>query len=38
MTANSLPIHLVLDNIRMPDNLGALLRVAAAVGCKQVPT
>ena len=36
--ANSdpLPIHLILDNIRTPENLGALLRVAAGAGCKQV--
>lgn len=36
--SDQLPIHLVVDNIRMPDNLGALIRVAAAVGCKQVIT
>jgi len=33
---NSLPLTVVLDNVRSPDNMGALLRVAAAAGCKAV--
>lgn len=36
LSPDPLPIHLVVENIRMPDNLGSLLRVAAAVGCQQV--
>ena len=35
---NSLPITLILDNVRMPDNIGAISRVAAAIGCKKVIT
>jgi len=37
ITATSpLPITLVCDNIRGPDNLGAIIRVAAAVGVKKI--
>ena len=32
------PLTLVLDNVRGPDNMGAILRVAAAVGCRKVVT
>ena len=32
----SLPMTLILDRIRNPDNLGGILRVAAAAGCKRV--
>jgi tRNA G18 (ribose-2'-O)-methylase SpoU len=33
---DSIPITVILDNVRTPDNVGALIRVAAAVGCKQI--
>lgn len=35
---NNLPITVILDNVRSPDNVGALVRVAAAVGCKKLIT
>lgn len=31
-----LPLTLVCDNIRMPDNLGAIIRLAAAVGVRKI--
>eukprot|EP00095_Tigriopus_kingsejongensis_P002595 maker-scaffold1258_size52332-snap-gene-0.9 protein:Tk02595 transcript:maker-scaffold1258_size52332-snap-gene-0.9-mRNA-1 annotation:"unnamed protein product" len=31
-----LPITLLLDNIRNPDNLGTILRTASAINCRQV--
>ena len=34
--ANALRLSLVCDNIRTPDNLGAVMRVAAAAGARQV--
>ena len=35
-SSGRLPITLLLDNIRGPDNLGAILRVAAAIGVKKI--
>lgn len=35
---NALPLTIVLDDIRMPDNIGALARVAASFGCKKLIT
>jgi len=34
----SLPLTMILDNVKSPDNLGALIRVAAAVGCQKIIT
>lgn len=34
--ANTLPVTLLMDNVRTPENFGSLLRVAAAVGCRSV--
>lgn len=34
--ASPLPVTLVCDGVRGPDNLGAMVRVAAAVGARQV--
>ena len=33
---DAVPITVILDNVRTPDNIGALTRVAAAVGCKRI--
>ena len=33
---SNLPITLILDNVRQPDNLGAILRVASAIGVRRV--
>ena len=33
---DSLPVTLILDQIRDPGNIGTLLRTAAAVGCEKV--
>jgi len=32
----SLPMTLVMDNVRNPDNFGGILRMAAAAGCRRV--
>eukprot|EP00094_Tigriopus_californicus_P001295 TCALIF_01255-PA protein Name:"Similar to RNMTL1 RNA methyltransferase-like protein 1 (Homo sapiens)" AED:0.31 eAED:0.31 QI:0/0.33/0.5/0.75/0.66/0.75/4/446/487 len=32
----SLPISLILDNLRNPDNMGTILRTAAGIGCREV--
>merc|ERR1719414_502080 len=29
---------MILDNVRTPDNIGALIRVGAAVGCQRIIT
>jgi tRNA G18 (ribose-2'-O)-methylase SpoU len=34
--SNSLPISVICDNIREPNNLGSIIRVAKAVACRQV--
>jgi len=34
----TIPLTLVLDNIRDPGNMGTLIRTAAAVGCQSVTT
>lgn len=35
-TIQDLPITLILDNLRNPDNVGTILRTAAGIGCRQV--
>ena len=32
------PMTIILDNVRTPDNIGALTRIAASIGCKQIIT
>lgn len=34
----ALPLTIILDDVRMPDNVGALARVAASFGCKKLIT
>ena len=36
--AEQLPITMILENIRNPDIIGALTRVAASLGCKKIIT
>ena len=36
--AEHLPITMILENIRNPDIIGALTRVAASFGCKKIIT
>lgn len=31
-----MPIHIICDNVRVPGNLGAILRIAVGVGCESV--
>lgn len=33
---NSLPISIICDNIREPNNLGSIIRVGKAVDCKRI--
>ena len=35
---SSIPLTLIIDNVRTPDNIGALIRVGAAVGCEKIIT
>ena len=34
----NIPLTVIFENIRTPDNLGALTRIAAAVGCQKIIT
>jgi tRNA G18 (ribose-2'-O)-methylase SpoU len=34
--ASSVPITLVIDQVRDPGNMGSLIRTAAAVGCERI--
>ena len=36
--SENIPLTVILENIRTPDNLGALTRIAAAVGCQRIIT
>ena len=33
---DNLPLTIILENIRTPDNVGALTRIAAAAGCQKI--
>ena len=36
--SENIPLAMIFENIRTPDNLGALTRIAAAVGCQKIIT
>ena len=38
INSSSIPLTMILDNVRTPDNIGALIRVGAAVGCQRIIT
>lgn len=35
-TTDSIPLTIICDNIREPNNLGAILRTCSGVGCENV--